>query len=74
MATQNDGLRAEVGRLAKALEEATQLLKENARRFVEFNEQLGEAEKEIERAQQDNRQIREEREKVTNWGGIKKIK
>jgi methyl-accepting chemotaxis protein len=59
LAAQNDEFRAEVERLTKALEEATELIRENGRRFVEFDEQFGEAEKQIERLVGDNRELHE---------------
>uniref|UniRef100_A0A1I8AZC4 Uncharacterized protein n=1 Tax=Meloidogyne hapla TaxID=6305 RepID=A0A1I8AZC4_MELHA len=59
LAAQNDELRAEADRLSQALEQATELVKENAIRFSEFDEQLSEAEHQIKAMGNDNRELRE---------------
>uniref|UniRef100_A0A915P8P1 Uncharacterized protein n=1 Tax=Meloidogyne floridensis TaxID=298350 RepID=A0A915P8P1_9BILA len=59
LAAQNDELRAEADRLSQALEQATELVKENALKFAEFDEQLSEAEHQLETMGTDNKELRE---------------
>ncbi|CAK5080246.1 unnamed protein product [Meloidogyne enterolobii] len=59
LAAQNDELRAEADRLSQALEQATELVKENAFKFAEFDEQLSEAEHQLEKMGTDNKELRE---------------
>jgi len=59
LAAQNDELRAEADRLSQALEQATELVKENATKFAEFDVQLSEAEHQLETMGTDNKELRE---------------
>ena len=55
--------------MSQALEQAIELVKENAIRFAEFDEQLAEAEHQIEAMGTDNKELRElltNRETVKN--------
>ncbi|KAI1722229.1 hypothetical protein DdX_04538 [Ditylenchus destructor] len=58
--SQNDELKAEVERLTEALENATALIQDSSSKYAEFAEQLGQAEKSIERLADDNKELRQQ--------------
>lgn len=58
MVAQNEELKTEVDRVTSALENATQLINENAARYADYGEQLTFAEKSIEALLTDNKELK----------------